>query len=132
LLLPIQEQIPVLLIDDNEDALDLFHRYTTGSRYRLISTKDPGDILELVKKTNPEVIVLDIMMPETNGWTVLGMLKNHPLTAKIPVMICTILPQKDLAYSLGASGFINKPINRQDFLAALNQFGYPEMGTEPC
>lgn len=132
LLLPIQEQIPVLLIDDNEDALELFHRYTAGSRYRLISTQDPNEVIDLVGKTKPQLIVLDIMMPETNGWTVLGMLKNHPLTTQIPVMICTILPQKELALSLGASGFINKPINRQDFLAALNQFGYPEMGTEPC
>jgi CheY-like chemotaxis protein len=60
------------------------------------------------------------------------MLKNHPRTAEIPVMICTILPQKELALSLGASGFINKPINRHDFLMALNQFGYPEMDAKPC
>ncbi len=132
LLLPIQEKIPVLLVDDNKDALELFHRYTAGSRYRLVSSQDPHDILELVEQTKPRLIVLDIMMPETNGWTILGMLKNHPLTAEIPVVICSILPQEELALSLGASGFINKPINRQDFLASLNQHGYSEMGTEPC
>ena len=132
LLLPIQEQIPVLLIDDNKDALDLFHRYTAGSRYCLTSTQNPNQIFDLVHQSRPELIILDIMMPETNGWMILGTLKNHPLTAAIPVIICTILPQEELALSLGASGFINKPINRQDFLASLNQFAYPEMGTEPC
>ncbi|MCP4183711.1 MAG: hybrid sensor histidine kinase/response regulator, partial [Hyphomicrobiales bacterium] len=79
LLLPIREQIPVLLVDDNEDALALFHRYTAGSRYQLISTQDPNDILELVEQAKPKMIILDIMMPETNGWMILGMLKNHPL-----------------------------------------------------
>jgi CheY-like chemotaxis protein len=132
LLLPIQEQIPVLLVDDNEDALDLFHRYTMGSRYRLISTKNPDEILDLVEKVKPRMIVLDIMMPENNGWVILGMLQNHPLTSEIPVIICTILPQKELALSLGASGFINKPINRQDFLASLNQLSYAGVDPELC
>ena len=132
LLLPIQEQVPVLLVDDNEDALELFHRYTAGSRYRLISTQDPKDILSLAKKTNPQLIILDIMMPETNGWMILGMLKNHPLTTDIPIIVCTILPQEALALSLGASGFINKPINRQDFLRSLNLHVFSEMGAEPC
>jgi len=132
LLLPIQEQIPVLLVDDNEDALDLFHRYTMGSRYRLISTQNPDEILDLVEQIQPRMIVLDIMMPENNGWVILGMLQNHPLTSDIPVIICTILPQKDLALSLGASGFINKPINRQDFLAALNQLSFTGVDPELC
>lgn len=121
LYIPIQEQIPVLLVDDNQDALDLFHRYAVGSRYRLVSTRDPNEILGFVSQTDPRLIVLDIMMPETNGWKILGMLKNHPLTVDIPIIICTILPQRELALSLGASDFINKPISREDFLACLNQ-----------
>ena len=60
------------------------------------------------------------MMPENNGWKILGMLKNHPLAMSTPIIVCTILPQRELALSLGASDFINKPINREAFLSSLN------------
>jgi len=124
LLLPVREMVPVLLIDDNKDALELFHRYATGSRYRLVTTRDPEEISTLVDQFNPKIIILDIMMPNNNGWKILGMLRNHPDTANIPVIVCTILPQKELALSLGAADFINKPINRDEFLACLNQHNY--------
>jgi len=126
--LPIQEQVPVLLVDDNRDALDLFQRYTVGSRYRLVTTQDPNEILDLVSQNTPKLIVLDIMMPENNGWKILGMLKNHPLTIDTPIIVCTILPQRDLALSLGASDFISKPINREAFLSSLNQQSFLTIG----
>ncbi|MBN2501370.1 MAG: hybrid sensor histidine kinase/response regulator [Anaerolineales bacterium] len=121
LLIPWREQFPVLVVDDNMDTLQLFERYVSGSRYRLIVTRDAEEVLDLVGKDPPLLIVLDIMMPKTNGWKVLGMLKQHPLTQEIPVMICTILPQEELAFSLGAEAFVNKPISRQVFLGKLDE-----------
>jgi CheY-like chemotaxis protein len=121
LLIPWREQFPVLVVDDNMDTLQLFERYVSGSRYRLIVTRDAEEVLDLVEKDPPMLIVLDIMMPKTNGWKVLGMLKQHPLTQEIPVMICTILPQEELAFSLGAEAFVNKPISRQVFLEKLDE-----------
>ena len=126
--IPIQEQIPVLLVDDNKDALELFQRYTAGTRYRLITTANPNEILNLVNQVAPKIIVLDIMMPDTHGWKILGMIKNHPLTVNIPVIVCTILPQRDLALSLGANEFIKKPINRDKFLACLSQQNFEGTG----
>ena len=60
------------------------------------------------------------MMPQVDGWRVLGRLRQHPLTGHIPVVVCTILSQEALALSLGASAFIRKPITRRAFLAALD------------
>jgi CheY-like chemotaxis protein len=121
LTLPVVEQRVVLVIDDQADALQLLQRYTSGTRYCLVGTQDPEQALSLAGKFSPQVIVLDVMMPEVDGWSILAKLRHHPLTNHIPIVVCTILPQEELAYSLGANAFIRKPIARQKFLATLDQ-----------
>lgn len=121
LVLPAHEQLPVLAIDDNVDTLRMLQRYTSGTRYHLVGTQDPEESLNLVERISPQIIVLDVMMPQVDGWRVLGRLRQHPLTERVPVVVCSILAQEELAFSLGASGFVRKPVTRQAFLAALDQ-----------
>lgn len=121
LTLPAVEQLPVLAIDDNADTIQLMQRYTTGTRYRLLGTHDLEQALDLAEQFSPQIVVLDVMMPQLDGWEVLGRLRQHPLTSHTPIIVCTILPQEELALSLGASGFVRKPITRQSFLAALDR-----------
>jgi CheY-like chemotaxis protein len=121
LVLPALEQLPVLVIDDNADTLQLLQRYAAGTRYRLIGTQEPEQALSLVEEFSPQVILVDVMMPQVDGWEVLGQLRQHPLTAHIPVVVHTILAQEELALSLGASALLRKPVTRQDFLAALDR-----------
>jgi CheY-like chemotaxis protein len=121
LTLPALEQLPVLAIDDNADTLQLLQRYTAGTRYRLIGTQDPKQAMSLTEKVSPQVILLDVMMPQVDGWEVLGRLRQHPLTSHIPIVVCTILAQEELAISLGASAFVRKPVTRQAFLAVLDR-----------
>jgi CheY-like chemotaxis protein/AraC-like DNA-binding protein len=121
LTLPALEQCPVLVIDDNVGTLQLLQRYTAGTRYRLIGTRKPEQAVSLAQKSSPQIIVLDVMMPHVDGWEILGRLRQHPLTSDIPVIVCTILAQEELALSLGASDFVRKPVTRQNFLAALDQ-----------
>jgi len=118
--LPATEQVPVLVIDDNADTLQLLQRYLSNSRYRFIGTSDPQRALALVKESAPQIIVLDVMMPEIDGWELLGRLHEHPQTRDIPIVVCTVLPQEQLASSLGAAAFIRKPVSRQAFLSALD------------
>lgn len=117
---PASEQLPVLAIDDNADTLRLLQRYTAGTRYRLIPAQDPEQALSLVEKFSPQIIVLDVMMPHIDGWEVLARLRQHPLTGYIPIVVCTVLAQEELALSLGANGFVRKPVTRRAFLAALD------------
>jgi CheY-like chemotaxis protein len=121
LTLPELEQWPVLVIDDNADTLQLMERYATGTRYRLVGTRDPEEALALAEQIGPQVIVLDVMMPQIDGWRVLSQLRQHPQTSRIPVVVCTILAQEALALSLGASAFIRKPVTRQALLEALDR-----------
>jgi CheY-like chemotaxis protein len=121
LVLPAQEQLRVLAIDDSADTLRLLDRYTSGTRYQLVGTRDPDESLHLAEQMSPQIIVLDVMMPQVDGWRVLGRLRQHPLTEDVPVVVCSILAQEELALSLGASGFLRKPVTRRAFLAALDR-----------
>lgn len=121
LLLPALGRLPVLVIDDNPDTLELLRRYAAGTRYQILVTRDPDQALGLVQQIAPQIIVLDVMMPQVDGWEVLGRLRQHPRTGQIPVVVCSILTQEELALTLGASGFVQKPVTRQDFLAALDR-----------
>jgi CheY-like chemotaxis protein len=118
--LPAEEQVPVLVIDDNVDTLRLLQRYLSNSRYRFIGTSDPQQALQLAKESCPQIIVLDVMLPDIDGWELLGRLHEHPQTRDIPMIVCTILPQEQLSLSLGATAFVRKPISRQSFLSALD------------
>ena len=121
LLLPAAGQLSVLVIDDNLDVQRLLQRYAAGTRYRVLGAQHPEQAFALVRRKPPEMIILDVMMPEVDGWELLGRLKQHPLTSDIPVIALTILAQEELAFSLGVSGFLRKPVNRRDFLAALDR-----------
>lgn len=119
--LPVLNQLSVLAIDDNADTLQLMDRYTAGTRYRIVACQDPQYAIEVATKCLPKVITLDVMMPQVDGWKVLGMLRQHPLTAHVPVVICSILTQEKLALSLGATGFLKKPFTRQSLLEMLDR-----------
>jgi len=130
LVLPTLQQLVVLVIDDNADTLQLLQRYAVDTRYHVITTRNPEQALSLAEEFSPRIIVLDVMMPQADGWKVLGRLRQHPLTAYVPIVVCTILAQEELAFALGASGFLRKPVTRHAFLAALDdQAGQMEIGS---
>ncbi|MDI7275872.1 MAG: response regulator [Anaerolineae bacterium] len=120
--LPAGRRIPVLVVDDNADTLQLFKRYLSGSGYAFVGTTDPEEMLSLAAELAPGVILLDVMVPGMDGWQLLSRLRQHPKTRQVPVLVCTILPLEQLALSLGANGFIRKPVSREALLAALDQF----------
>lgn len=112
-------QIPVLAIDDNTDTLMLIQRYLSGSLYRFVGVSNPEEALQCAAEIHPQFILLDVMLPETDGWELLGRLREHPETYATPVIICTILPQEKLALALGATAFLQKPVNWDTLLTLL-------------
>ncbi len=119
--IPLLGQLLVLVIDDNADTLQLFQRYVTGTRYRLITVRDPEQALAMMRTVSPRIIVLDVMMPRVDGWKLLMHIRQHPQTAETPILVCTVLPQEELALSIGATGFLRKPVTRDAFLSALDK-----------
>ncbi|MGI6376843.1 MAG: response regulator [Anaerolineae bacterium] len=121
LTLPQTPGVPVLVIDDNEDALRLLRRYAVGTPFRILSASTLTQGLVLAAQTRPQIIVLDVLMPNVDGWQVLAQLLHHPLTMQAPILVCSILTQEELALSLGASAYLRKPVTRQAFLQALER-----------
>ncbi len=119
--------VDVLLIDDNADFAQLFGRYVAGTRYRLHCLSNTDRLFPWLAERKPHVIVLDVMMPGVDGWEVLGRLRQHPLTVNLPVIVCSIVPERELALALGATGFLPKPVTRQALLGALRR----AVGEEP-
>jgi CheY-like chemotaxis protein len=115
------EHTPVLFVDDNADTLELVQRYLAGSPYRFVGVRDPRQVFTVAEQVRPRILVLDVMLPNVDGWELLGRLRGHPSTAGIPVIVCTILPQERLALSLGADAFMPKPVSRQVLLSELDR-----------
>lgn len=125
LTLPRPKQIPVLVIDDNTDWLDLLQRYAADSHFQVTGTRDPEAGRRLAQELQPAVILLDVMMQNIDGWEILSTLRYEPATSDIPVVICTVLPVKDLALALGADGFLQKPVAQEQFLRVLDRHVRP-------
>mgnify|MGYP001111695391 CR=1 FL=1 len=73
----------------------------------------------LVKEFRPDLVVLDVMLPDTDGWRLLMHLRQHPLTRSTPVIICSVVQESDLASSLGAALYLSKPVRPRQFIQAL-------------
>ncbi len=113
----------VLVIDDNEGLVSLLQRYLTDQACRVVVATTGAEGLRLALELHPAAIVLDIMMPDMHGWAVLQELRAHRQTAQIPVIICSVINNPDLARALGAAMFLPKPVRQDDILAALAQLG---------
>jgi CheY-like chemotaxis protein len=116
-----QQRQVILVIDDNPDAVALLERYVTGMPYEIVSASEADEGFRLIQSVEPSWIVLDIMLPHTDGWKMLQTLKSHPQTQSIPVLVCSVLENPDLALSLGADAYLRKPPDRISFLEALGR-----------
>lgn len=110
----------LLAIDDNEGLGELLTRYLAGYNCHLVACSNSIKGLALARETFPSVIFLDVMMPDIDGWEVLQRLRTYPETQNIPVVICSILHDPELAYSLGASHVLAKPITREKLVEAIH------------
>ena len=111
----------VLIIDDNEGLVELLTDYLTGHACRVVAATSGPAGLRLAEELAPDAVVLDVMLPGMDGWELLQRLRHQPQTAATPVIICSVLNNPELAYSLGASLVLPKPVSRNDVLGALRR-----------
>lgn len=112
-------QAVVLVIDDQEPAIRLFQRYLSRAGTRVVGLQEPEKALSVARRLQPQAITLDVMMPSLDGWEILQSLRADPETSHIPVIVCSVWDEPELASSLGASAFLKKPVTQRDLLRAL-------------
>lgn len=118
--LPIHNPRTILLVDDNDEVAQLLTRYLSKHGYQIIRATSGHEAIRLTRELQPYAIVLDVMIPEPDGWAVLQTLHNHHETYHIPIIVSTVLSASELALALGAAAFLNKPIAEADLIATLD------------
>ena len=111
----------ILSIDDDLQVVSLYERYLKDEGWQIIPLTNPKIAVEKAQELKPDVITLDIMMPEVNGWQVLQALKQNEHTRNIPVIVCSIVEEEEKGFSLGAADYLTKPILQDDLLHALGR-----------
>jgi CheY-like chemotaxis protein len=115
----------ILVIDDEPTVRDLMRRFLAREGFDVVTAKDGQEGLALARQLHPALITLDVLMPGLDGWSVLQALKADPSLADIPVVMLTIVDEKNKGYALGASDYVTKPIDRERLRALLGRFCEP-------
>jgi len=120
--LPASGSPTILVVDDNADLIALFQRYLGGHDVSVVGVADGEQTLPLAAELQPRLITLDVMMPHLDGWEILQRLKDAPETSHIPVIVCSVLHEPQLALAMGASDFITKPVRQTELLEVLQRW----------
>lgn len=115
------ENRTIVAIDDDTGVITLYERFLTKHNYKVTGIKNDEDLVDRVKAYTPFAILLDVLMPNKDGWSILKDLKADPLTKDVPVIICSIVNDKNRGFSLGAADYLTKPIVESELINALKQ-----------
>lgn len=119
----------VLVIDDDSTARDLIKHYLEEEGFNVLTARSGDDGINMAHEHRPAVITLDVMMSNTDGWSVLRQLKSDAQLTNIPVVMLTIIDDRKKGYALGASDYLTKPIDAQHLKRVLNKY---RCGSESC
>lgn len=111
----------ILVIDDEPSACELIRMFLAPEGYRLIVAHSAAEGMRLAKAHHPDLITLDILMPDGNGFGTLFELRADPDTAAIPIVVVSIVDQKQMGISFGAKDYLVKPIDRSALLHAVRK-----------
>ncbi len=112
----------VLVIDDDRDACELLARSLTKEGFRVVTAATGDEGLRAAREHKPDAITLDVLMPGMDGWAVLKTLKSDPEVARIPVVMISMVDERDMGRALGAADYLPKPIDRERLSAVLRRF----------
>ena len=121
IMLPIVGERTILVVEDNSDMVYFYRRCTAGTQYRILHVPTAQQIFDVIAVAKPDAIILDVMLPDMDGWQLLTHLREDDTARGIPVIVCSVVKEEDLALALGAVAFLAKPIHPHQLVAALDQ-----------
>ena len=113
------EEPLILVVDDDATVRELVERHLERAGFAVVTARGGQEGLRLVRELRPAAVTLDIMMPDLDGWTVLAAIKGDPALASIPVVLMSIVDQKNRGYALGAADYLVKPVDRTKLVETL-------------
>src|SRR5581483_6386935 len=113
-------KLPVLVVEDNREALFVYDKYLKGTQFQVIPAGNLKEARAALRDFRPAAVVLDVLLQGEHSWELLQELKRDPATANIPVLVVTVVENREKALSLGADGFQAKPVERTWLLDQLN------------
>jgi CheY-like chemotaxis protein/nitrogen-specific signal transduction histidine kinase len=119
---PFPQKGKILIIDDDINFLDLIDRRLSKEGYLIFTANNGKSGLNKANKLVPDIIILDIVMPDMDGWTVYKKLKTTPLLSQIPVIIVTIGDYEKMAKDFGVVDFLTKPIKWKTLNVILSKY----------
>ena len=117
--LPMGDAATVLVIDDDASARDVISRILVREGYRVITAADGAEGLRIAREEKPVAITLDIMMRGMDGWSVLSQLKSDPELRDLPVVVLSVVDDRNLGFALGAAEYLMKPVDRDRLIGTL-------------
>jgi CheY-like chemotaxis protein len=108
-------------VDDDPGVITLYKRYLEKQGYQVIGVTDSRQAVKQAIRLKPDVITIDILMPNKDGWSVIQELRHTPETKDIPVVVCSITSDQGKGFSLGAADYLVKPITEDDLRGALKR-----------
>jgi len=111
----------ILVVDDELSAAQILESQLTSAGYKVVLCTEPQRAIEMALQLQPAAITLDVIMKPIGGWKVLSQLKSDPRTAAIPVVVVTIVDQKNTGGLLGASEYVVKPVDKTILLNAIDR-----------
>jgi signal transduction histidine kinase/CheY-like chemotaxis protein len=111
----------VVVVEDDRRSFDVLRAYLEAEGVRVVRARDGAEGLDTVRRLSPAGVILDILLPGIDGWDVLAQLKADPRTAQIPVIVVSMLDERGRGFTLGASEYLVKPVDKEQLLAAIHR-----------
>jgi len=115
----------ILVIDDDPSVADLMARQLGREGFQIQAAMTGAEGLRLARECHPDAITLDVLIPDMNGWAILSALKADPDLADIPVVVVTIVDDKNQGFALGAADYLTKPIDYKRLATLLQKHRPP-------
>lgn len=120
--LPLYHQRSLLVVDNSQEFRWLVARYLKGTNWQVIGAENGQDAFTICRQHRPDCILLDIVLPERDGWEFLEELHRDEQLRTIPVAVCSVLQEPEIALALGAVAYLPKPVTQEQLLLCLAQW----------
>jgi CheY-like chemotaxis protein len=129
--LPVAARPTLLVVDNSQDFIELIARYLGQTEWRVTGAHDVEHAATAAIAELPAAVLLDVMMPGQDGWDLLLRLKESPTTRSLPVIVCSVLYEPQMARAVGAVDYLTKPISQARLLEALAPWARREPAAVP-